>query len=278
MATERTRQIWREIVAVANADANSPALDDAWDQLSDTLAKENPYMGDPGGYYPDGNYQPQLRKILSWLCAKNPSPEETTEVIALVREHIENITRVVWFDREHPGDPNGFKLPPSEPGEPEVVYTYRYSDPYPEPPCHMWQLHATVSCYDSFDMLCDFIVSEHTKYHERELKRARKEKFVPLVLIRHCDRSDCQKFAVPRRIDRKAFCSPNCCAMQHQREKPREEKSDAQFLWRLSKVGKPVLRARLKEAEIKTRLEAIHTKWPRLRHKAAEFLALTRKD
>jgi hypothetical protein len=275
VSLESSKQVWRGIVSFANADAKSPAYDEAWDRLATTLANYMPFVDKPSLYDPDQDYQSKLRKMLSWLCAENPSLEDTTESIAVIREHIRNIDRLVWFDSEHRDDPSRpilFAI------KGEVIPPDRYPDPYPEPHCRMWQLHLTRRCDDCFDMLCDFIVSEHTKYHDRENRRARKERFSPLVPIRRCDRLGCPNFTVVRRTDRKAFCSPNCCAKQHQREKPQEEKSDAQFLWRLSKADRPVLRAQLRKPEIRSRLEAIQTKWPRLGQKAVRFLASAPKD
>jgi hypothetical protein len=260
------KQIWRDLVNFANA--TSESIDEAWYELTQHLKQDLAHIcvaqdDDP----PEDDDQAKLRKMLAILCVKNPTPAQVTVLLSIVRQHLKNIDRVVAYTADDP-DPITFTLVSDEP-IPEREPTY-HPDPYKEIPCAFKLLHLTHSCWTFFDLVCQFLVNEHLSLHDKYLRGGRAKSLN--WPIRMCDGPQCVNFALPWRKDRYAFCSRNCCAKKHQRETPPEQRSDYQFLYRLSEIkDRGLLKARLNNKQVRDRLSAIRKRLPKYEEKIGEL-------
>lgn len=266
--TNRIKRIWRGLVVYANANLQSDSGTLA--VLADTILECMPwstktatfeyvaelarsYKTEPTGRTADWfrekaiGYQPEIRRLLSWLCDPKQGKDCRPAAFDFLTTHMEHI----GFTRADPA---------FDPTRPEST-RYWKSDGEPKDDFP----HRTLRYEDLADPICDFILNEHERYHDEEYERARKSKFTGIAPIRFCDRPACDNLFMPERLGRKKYCSDVCRASRDQEERP-DFKRCYQCLYRLEglkKSGKmAVLRKRLKKPTTEKNLHELETRWP----------------
>jgi hypothetical protein len=190
-------------------------------------------------------YQPQLKSLLTWLCAPRNHKDRSSEALAFLGKHASGVdARPDFSDASFDENAVGY-----------CAFYY-------------WK---TVRYQSLMSPICRFIFDRVEQYHEwleripkhldeklKDDEASAREKAVP---IRICDRPDCGKFLVPQRTGRKKYCS-TACLLKAQPQRSREENKAYMCLYRLEQCRSAVLRAKLKSRSIKERLEKIEKEWP----------------
>jgi hypothetical protein len=88
---------------------------------------------------------------------------------------------------------------------------------------------------------------------------------------------NCKKLVLPRRLNRKKFCSARCCSQSHERSKPRQLRTDSIWVWRLEKKMAATPNPKLcLDGETRLRLSKIRKKWPTLKERASSLASAIR--
>lgn len=232
---KRNRQIWKGLVAYANANLETEV--ESFASFADTLLDCMPWLARNAtfglipilardyktnptrqieGLFRAGavQFQPEIRRLLSWLCNPELNKQDRPFAFDFLQEHMEHArftSEEPVFDEGHPENPR-YWTPRGE-----------LRDDFP---------HRSLNYEDIADPVCDFILNEHERYHDELYQMARKGKSLGLVPIVLCA-SGCGRFIMPERTGRKTYCSTECYSKKYRADKPSDFKKCYQCLWRL---------------------------------------------
>jgi hypothetical protein len=130
-------------------------------------------------------YHTDFKGMVTWLCAPDKHPELASKAVLFLQENLDR-TRVRLFDTAATLC-NGS-------GDTHPIF-YLRSDDY----------HSIMS------PICEFIFNRIERYHDRELDL---REAVPIQI---CERANCGKFFLAKRIGRKRYCSSVCRALAFQK-------------------------------------------------------------
>jgi hypothetical protein len=192
-------------------------------------------------------YQPDLKRLLTWLCAPQQHKDLSSEAITFLGNQARGVdTRPDFSDANFDENTRGHC------------------------PFYYWK---TVQYQSLMSPICQFIFDRIERYQDwldriprypdEKLKdddENEREKAVP---IRMCERPGCGKFLVPQRVGRKRFCSKTCLVLANPGRTVGENR-DYMWLYRLEQEPLAVLRAKLKLPTRRHRLAKIESDWPDL--------------
>jgi len=211
----RTRLIWRDIAEYANADlaSNKRAVGKIkmligncldWlgvpvDRLLDideiaTYAREHHTTDETALRHWAIRYQPEFRKVLTWLCSPVAHSNLGTDAARLLHLHNEGLSLDIDFANDK-FDETG------NDGSPIFFFP------------------ALNSCESILSPICRFLVDHIWRFQEGDL---------PLrdaIPIRICARTGCNQFKLPERRKQTCFCSDRCRSASYQSKRPRGQKS-----------------------------------------------------
>lgn len=172
-------------------------------------------------------YQPQVRRLLTWLSDRKKNEENRSRAFAFLLDH----TRHIEFQRGDPG------LAPEE--EQDRYFTPKgdLKDDFP---------HRTLLYKDLADVICDFVQREH------EARRS--------VPIHVCNRPGCGNLVV--QFKKRRYCrTPSCDRERQKRDNDlkQQKNRDGVFVCRLRKMQSALRRKRARESA--ERLRQIQTDW-----------------
>jgi len=175
-------------------------------------------------------YQPQMRRLLTWLSSPKQNAEERPIAFSFLYEH-------TWHIKFQRGDPAFAPEPEEEKlrywmpvrhwtldGKPKDE-TFELKDDFP---------HRTMAYKDIADPICDFIQRQH------ELERD--------VPIQICKRPGCGNLVV--RFKKKEYCRTALCDRERQKrddDVKQKKNRDRVFFHRLNRLSRPMRRKKAQE-------------------------------
>lgn len=172
-------------------------------------------------------YQPQVRRLLTWLSDRKQNAQDRPHAFAFLREHMKHIE----FQR---GDP---AFAPEEEQGRYFTIGGDLKDDFP---------HRTLSYKDVADVICDFVQKEHEPGKD--------------VPIRICKRPGCGKLVT--QFKKREYCRTALCDRERQKRDDnlkQKKNRDNVFLCRLRKL--PLAMRRKKVRESIERLREIVSYW-----------------
>lgn len=241
----RTRRIWQGLVAYANA-ANIDVSG-----LRSTISDCMPWSAAAYSFgllsssrleEEGAEYQPATKTLLLWLCSDPKSrgwDDYRPNALRFLYEHCEHI-RVTLGEIPYALDnPEHF--------EESSKYWEVGGEPRNDSPLQVFTPSRIYK--DIADPICDFVLAEYQKYRNGNYKRS-----VPIFV---CANPACEKLVMPHRIGKKKFCSDECKAARHREDVSQSERTDYQWLYRLSKKPMGAKRAVLRSEAGQERLTVI---------------------
>jgi hypothetical protein len=246
---ERQRHIWAVAARFANADlaVDEKAFEDLLDVLDYLLSQDQynhfkyraagkiyPFDDSPKFKVEARRYQKLLRNTLLWIC--KPVSHANLRIDALrFLQHSTLEPKRIDLDDEN----DAIKL------ELEQDKDFEDSGRCPD----RYFFLEDVRYASVLAPLCMFLFSEIENPPER----------LPIGL---CRRPGCDRFFVPQRGKRKQYCSNTCRAIDHKKDKTKDELADYAFIHRLEKIeATGSLRNKLNRAAVKDRLVGIADRW-----------------
>jgi hypothetical protein len=176
-----------------------------------------------------GQYQTDLKNLMLWLCKPKSHAELRKHALSFLEESAQGESWKVDYALDALAD----QADDVDEDDARTVYIPKYTE------------------YASIVVpICKFILEYIDFDHGKGLP------------IRVCKRPECGKFFVPQRTGRKFYCSDDCRAVDHQKDKSKLEQADYMYVHRLEKLtDKKLLEIKLRQSEVRNRLEKIEQRW-----------------
>ena len=164
--------------------------------------------------YFGAHYQPDFRRLLSWLCAPNEHSQLRVGAIEFLQDMIQGFEINI-------GQPDYVVMPGNkrlsvEQASREIKSKDRL----------LFILPTLRSCASVMSPIGRFLIDQIVMYQNGEITQSE------ALPIRLCDKAGCGRFKLPQKQRVKCFCSDRCRSAHYQRTRPAEERNKYMREWR----------------------------------------------